>query len=163
MLQQMALVGNNFFKILYFYFKNILFLYFLFTSCNNNSDFLSNQQVVIRYDTFSFNNIKEDDFFFIDKIKFIHKKYKTNNIFENTFILPTPDYIIKKVEEKNFYEKTNPIELSFKIYEILIKKGYEISDIKNIQINGELIIKRIDKKKIRIKKNKQYPLIINEK
>ena len=77
--------------------------------------------------------------------------------------MPTPNFIIKKVEGKNFYEKTNPIELSFKIYEILIKRDYEISDIKNIQINGELKIKRIDNKKIIIKKNKHYPLIINEK
>ena len=89
--QLMVLVGNKFFKILYFYFKNVLFLFFLFTSCISNSDLINNHKVVIRYDTFSFNKIKEDDFFFIDKIKFIHKKYKTNNIFENTFILPTPE------------------------------------------------------------------------
>ena len=81
----------------------------------------------------------------------------------HSYILPTPNFIIRKVEGKNFYEKTNPIELSFKIYEILINKDYEISDIKNIQINGELKIKRIDNKKISIKKNKHYPLIINEK
>ena len=91
------------------------------------------------------------------------KKYHTKDISENSYILPTCTFIIRKVEGKNFYEKTNPIELSFKIYEILINKDYEISDIKNIQINGELKIKRIDNKKISIKKNKHYPLIINEK
>ena len=163
MLQLMVLVGNKFFNQLYFYFKNFLFLYLLITSCDNDLDKINNQQVVLRYDSFSFNKIEEDDFFLIDNIKFIHKKYNTNDISENIFILPTPNYIIKKVEGKNFYEKTNPIELSFKIYEILINKDYEISDIKNIQINGELKITRIDNKKITIKKNKHYPLIINEK
>ena len=163
MLQQMVLVGNKFFNFLHFYFKNFLLLYFLITSCGNDLDKTNNTQVVIKYDSFNFNKIEEDDFFLIDNIKFIHKKYHTNDISENSYILPTPNFIIKKVEGKNFYEKTNPIELSFKIYEILIKRDYEISDIKNIQINGELKIKRIDNKKISIKKNKHYPLIINEK
>ena len=163
MLQQMVLVGNKFFNFLHFYFKNFLLLYFLITSCGNDLDKTNNTQVVIKYDSFNFNKIEEDDFFLIDNIKFIHKKYHTNDISENSYILPTPNFIIKKVEGKNFYEKTNPIELSFKIYEILIKRDYEISDIKNIQINGELKIKRIDNKKIIIKKNKHYPLIINEK
>ena len=163
MLQQMVLVGNKFFNFLHFYFKNFLLLYFLITSCGNDLDKTNNTQVVIKYDSFNFNKIEEDDFFLIDNIKFIHKKYHTNDISENSYILPTPNFIIKKVEGKNFYEKTNPIELSFKIYEILIKRDYEISDIKNIQINGELKIKRIDNKKITIKKNKHYPLIINEK
>ena len=161
--QQMVLVGNKFFNFLHFYFKNFLLLYFLITSCGNDLDKINNTQVVIKYDSFNFNKIEEDDFFLIDNIKFIHKKYHTNDISENSYILPTPNFIIKKVEGKNFYEKTNPIELSFKIYEILIKRDYEISDIKNIQINGELKIKRIDNKKISIKKNKHYPLIINEK
>lgn len=163
MLQQMVLVGNKFFNLLYFYFKNYLFLHFLIISCGNDLDKINSPHVVIKYDSFNFNKIEEDDFFLLDNIKFIHKKYHTNDIPENSYILPTPNFIIKKVEGKNFYEKTNPIELSFKIYEILIKKEYEISDIKNIQINGELKIKRIDNKNISIKKNKHYPLIINEK
>ena len=37
------------------------------------------------------------------------------------------------------------------------------AEIAETEINGELKIKRIDNKKISIKKNKHYPLIINEK
>ena len=154
------------FLSLYFlklFYSDILFLHFLIISCGNDLDTINSPQIVIKYDSFNFNKIEEDDFFLIDNIKFIHKKYHTKNISENSYILPTPNFIIRKVEGKNFYEKTNPIELSFKIYEILINKDYEISDLKNIQINGELKIKRIDNKKISIKKNKHYPLIINEK
>ena len=100
MLQQMVLVGNKFFNFLHFYFKNFLFLYFLVTSCGNDLDKINNTQVVIKYDSFNFNKIEEDDFFLIDNIKFIHKKYHTNDISENSYILPTPNFIIKKVEGK---------------------------------------------------------------
>ena len=59
----MVLVGNKFFNLLYFYFKNYLFLHFLIISCGNDLDKINSPQVVIKYDSFNFNKIEEDDFF----------------------------------------------------------------------------------------------------
>ncbi len=146
--------------------KLLVLLFLISFSCSNNEwlTFESNK-ITLQFDAINFSTIQEDDYFFIDKIKIIHKKKFNQNMKNNTLILPSIEYIVKIIDKKEFKEKTNPFELAIRIHKYFKtqKSLYKINDVKFSQTLGEVSIERTDGKKIKIKKKKNYPLLIKIK
>ena len=146
--------------------KLLILLFLISFSCFNDEwlTFESNK-ISLQFDPINFSTIEEDDYFLIDKIKIIHKKKINQNIKDNTLILPSIEYTVKIIDKKEFKEKINPFELALRIHKYFKaqKSLYKINDVKFSQTLGEVSIERTDGKKIKIKKKKNYPLLIKIK
>ena len=115
--------------------------------------------VTIQFDIQNIRKLEENHFFLIDKTKFIHKSNFTNNYIKNT--LPTFKPSLFKVEDKILKEEINIINLGLILIKNLKKtEEYELINIPQTYVNGIITLKRKDNKKIKIIKNRSYPLII---
>jgi len=142
------------------------FFFILFIGCNDKNNWLITEttEIVLQYDPIRINEINEDDYFWIDDIKIIHKRSNNPDSNPYNFILPTPVSVISKIEQKEFLKKTNSIQYALKTYELfkLHENKYEINNLSLLQTLGLLSLKRIDGKKIKVKKKQNYPLLINK-
>ena len=150
--------------------RYLLLLMYLFVACENikHTDILVIESKIIelKFDPFNIDDYTEGKFFYLDNFVVCHKKdYLKNTSNEDSIFLPTYNYVITQIEDKKISTKTNVFELSFILKKKLLEKNntYQIVNLKKLETQGNLIIKRVDEKKIRLVFPKNYKILADIK
>lgn len=150
--------------------KKIIFIILLTTSlnsCKKEKEGIHNQKTYvsksfsIQYDIINLKKLNNNSFIIIDNKKILHNsdlyKIKNNNK------LPSYKNIVLKVEDKKLEEKGNIVSIANKLYSILnLEKKYIFINKNKIDTQGTITFQRKDGKKIIIKHQEQYPVIIKK-
>jgi len=150
--------------------RKLLLKVLLLISCQsaieNNELIIESPIVEIRFDHFRLNEYTEKKYFQIDDIIITHSEnYLSKNSQNDTIYLPSFNYVVAQTGEKEYLEKTNTFELSHLLAKKLSKKKelYMVVNPKELDARGNLIIKRTDKKKIKLIIPNDYSLILGQK
>lgn len=148
-----------------FFMKKFIFLLVLLVTfgCAKEEQWVVHQGMIVQlqYDPIAIGTIDEDDRFWLDAIKVSHKK-KEVSATKNSIVLPTSTYVVTKIKDRPFMDRSNPIGYALRLYNALLSynQAYQITKLPLLQTQGILTLHSKTEQPIRLKMPPDYPLIV---
>lgn len=145
--------------------RKLLLLTLLFF-CEQNKDtqgsIIESKIIELSFDSFDLSGYNEKKYFQIDSIIVSHSEnFLNRGEVSDTIYLPSFMYVIAQAHKKKIMEKTNTFELSFILGKKLTEKNknYQIVNLNELITKGNLVIQRVDQKKIKLVIPRDYRII----
>lgn len=144
--------------------KKFILLSLIFClSCVKDDQWIIHQGTTIQfqYDPLAIKSIDDQDAFWIDGIKISHEKGEVSSQ-KNNIVLPTSNYVVTKIKDRQFMDRSNPIGYALRLYHAILgyNEAYQMTNIPLLQTQGIVTLRSKTQKPIRLKMRPDYPLIV---
>ena len=117
--------------------------------------------VQLQYDPIALRAIDEKDRFWLDAIKISHAQEEVRAT-KNSIVLPTATYVVTKIKDRPFMDRSTPIGYALRLYNALLgyPQTYQIINLPLLQTQGILTLRSKTEQPVRLKMRPDYPLIV---